>query len=610
MIISKYVIVRNENILIEKLSINSHKKILVKCDNCGSEKEITYQSYNNSTNNNTTKYYCNNKECINIKRNLIIKEKYGVDNISQLNYIKEKKIKTCINNFGVKFPTQSKVVKEKTKKTNLEKYDSEWLTQSEYFKEKTKNTNLEKYGCEYSVQSDIIKEKTKQTNLEKYGTLCPLQSDTIKEKTKKTNLEKYGTDHPTKTDSVKNKMKKTNLEKYETEYPSKLDEIKLKVKERYIENYGVEHIMQLDEFKNKMKKTNIEKYETEFYSQSNFYKKIINNRNIIKLSNKYEINVLNIENNNIYCECNNCHNIFSASYQQLYNRYKYGVELCTICNPINSLSDRESQIQDIIRVCSNTELLFNNRTIISPYELDIYLPELKLAFEFNGLYWHSELYKDKKYHLNKTELCEKIGIELIHIYEDDLVYKQDIVRSMILNKLGKNEFKISALKCIIKEIDNKLTRQFLESNHIQGFVGSTIKIGLFYENELVSLMTFSKKTMGKKSTNNNEYKLLRFCNKLNTNVIGGASKMFKYFIKTYHPEEIITNTDRSFNQGKLYKNLGFEYFGKTEPNYYYIINGIRKHSKNIDKNKMKSEILDRKIYRIYDSGNLKFCWKK
>ena len=188
--------------------------------------------------------------------------------------------------------------------------------------------------------------------------------------------------------------------------------------------------------------------------------------------------------------------------------------------------------------------------------------------------------------------------------------------------IGKNLNKIYARKCIIKEIkDNKLVREFLEKNHLQGFVGCQIKLGLFYNDELVSLMTFGKqrKSMGTKSKEN-VYEMLRFCNKLNTSVIGGADKLFKYFIDNFHPVEIISYADRSWSQGDLYYKLRFHLMHKTAPNYYYIVNGIRKHRFNYrkdklvhdgyDKNLSEHEImLNRKIYRIYDSGSLKFTWK-
>jgi hypothetical protein len=191
---------------------------------------------------------------------------------------------------------------------------------------------------------------------------------------------------------------------------------------------------------------------------------------------------------------------------------------------------------------------------------------------------------------------------------------------MILNKLGKTSNKIYGRKTEVKEItDNKLVRNFLETNHLQGFIGSKVKLGLFFNDELVSLMTFGKRrvAMGKKSTNDGEFELLRFCNKLNTNVLGGASKLFKYFKNNYNPKEITTYADRSHSIGGLYKQLGFDFIGTTTTNYYYIIDGIRYHRFNFRKDKLIKEgfdpnktehqiMIDRKIFRIYDSGNLKY----
>jgi len=191
---------------------------------------------------------------------------------------------------------------------------------------------------------------------------------------------------------------------------------------------------------------------------------------------------------------------------------------------------------------------------------------------------------------------------------------------MILNKLHKNETRIYARKTELREItDNKLIRDFLDNNHLQGFIGSKIKLGLFYDDELISLMTFGKKRiiMNSKSKNENDYELLRFCNKLNNSVIGGASKLYKHFIKTHNPSEITTYADRSHSQGKLYEKIGFVFVHKTTPNYYYIIDSIRKNRFNYRKDKLIRDgfdnkmteheiMLERNIYRIYDSGSLKF----
>jgi hypothetical protein len=192
---------------------------------------------------------------------------------------------------------------------------------------------------------------------------------------------------------------------------------------------------------------------------------------------------------------------------------------------------------------------------------------------------------------------------------------------MILNKLGKTPRKIYGRKTEIKEItDNKLVRSFLNRNHLQGFVGAKVKLGLFFNDELVSLMTFGKRrvAMGKKSTNKDEYELLRFCNKLNTNVLGGASKLFNYFKNNYNPKEIATYADRSHSTGNLYKQLGFDFISKTIPNYYYYDRHCNKFNRfnfrkdklireGFDSNKTEFEIMDERGYlRVYNSGNLKY----
>jgi very-short-patch-repair endonuclease len=297
------------------------------------------------------------------------------------------------------------------------------------------------------------------------------------------------------------------------------------------------------------------------------------------LEENKNIKHLNTNNENKYYtfECEKKH-IFNIPFVILIQRNSFKTKICTVCNPIDrNFSGLENQMSDFIKD-NYTGTILENKKIINSFELDVYLPDLKLAFEFNGLYWHSEIYKENNYHLNKTEECEKQGIKLIHIFEDQWMYKKDIVKSRILNLLCKSE-KIFARKCEIKEIyDNKQIKYFLEKNHLQGFVGSKIKLGLFFNGELVSLMTFGsfRKSMGTNSIENS-YEMLRFCNKLNINVIGGASKLFNYFVKNYKPIEVISYADRNWSNGNLYEKLGFKLSHKTQPNYYYIIDGHRKY---------------------------------
>ena len=268
----------------------------------------------------------------------------------------------------------------------------------------------------------------------------------------------------------------------------------------------------------------------------------------------------------------------------------------------------------IINLNINAEL--KNRTMLDKYELDIFIPEHNLAIEFDGLYWHSERFKKNDYHVNKTNLCKDKGIQLIHIFEDEWTYKQDIVKSRLKNILGLTSNKIFARKCQIKEVSNKDSKIFLNKNHIQGNVNSNIRLGLYYNDELVSLITFGK-TRLIMNGNKNSNELIRFCNKLDTTVIGGADKLLKHFIKQYKPKEIITYADKRWSIGNLYKKLGFEYIHDSNPNYSYIINNKReyrfKYRKDIlvkqgyDNNKTEHQImLERKIYRIYDCGTKKY----
>jgi hypothetical protein len=412
---------------------------------------------------------------------------------------------------------------------------------------------------------------------------CISSDQNIKDIKEKKSYEKFGTKAPGMNKDIKEKMIKTNNERYGGNSPKNNIEIVKKSTSSFR--------------KTKINK-NIEKYKYLNLFEVDYDKKIFK----------------------FLCDKGHYFEIDMYSFR---NRKKINTEICTICNPINSFSNsgQEIQLQDFIKNNYDGEILLNNRSIIGT-ELDIYIPELKMAFEFNGVYWHNEIYKSNKYHLEKTELAEKNDIKLIHIYQDNWMFKQDIIKSRILNLLGKSD-KLFARKCKIKEIlDNKLVRDFLEKNHLQGFVGSKIKIGLFYENELVSLMTFGyqRKSMGQKSKENS-YEMLRFCNKLNINVVGGASRLFDHLIKTYNPNEVISYADRSWSSGNLYEKLGFHLVHKTTPNYYYVIDGIRRYRfefrkdvlvrQGADPSKTEHEImLEKKIYRIYDSGHLKYIYKK
>jgi hypothetical protein len=242
-------------------------------------------------------------------------------------------------------------------------------------------------------------------------------------------------------------------------------------------------------------------------------------------------------------------------------------------------------------------------------ELDIYIQEKNLAIEFNGVYWHSVLFKDKYYHYNKWKTCKEHGIKLLTIWEDDWQNKQGIIKSIIANNLKINTNKIYARKCNIQVVKN--TKEFLNSNHLQRWCQSSINLGLYYNNGLVSLMTFGKR----KITGNVSYELLRFCSILNTNVTGGASKLFNFFIKQYNPSSITSYASCDISDGSLYKILGFKEIGHDGLNYKLVQNESRKRRSNFMKykqeenqNQTEQKTNKNSCYKIFGTGNLKYLW--
>ena len=280
-------------------------------------------------------------------------------------------------------------------------------------------------------------------------------------------------------------------------------------------------------------------------------------------------------------------------------------------------SKEETKLFDFVRELA-PDVIPNDKEILSGLELDIVIPSQKIAIEYNGGYWHSDLFKDKKYHLKKQREAEEAGYRLIHVWEADWFHKKEIIKSIISNILGKVENKIYARKTKIKEISTKEANEFLNNNHLQGFGVSKIRLGLFYGGELVSVMTFSSLRAATGQTpKKNQYELLRFCNKLNTSVVGGASKLFKYFLKTYNPDRVISYANKDWSRGQLYQKLGMSYLGDTLIGYFYTKSKFKYSRFQFQKHKLVEMGADPKLteyeimlnngyLRTWDCGNLKY----
>jgi len=269
----------------------------------------------------------------------------------------------------------------------------------------------------------------------------------------------------------------------------------------------------------------------------------------------------------------------------------------------------------------------NDRTLIKPLEIDVLNEEFKFGVEFNGLAYHSDGYSvssvfntvpgtsKNKYHLNKTNLVEEKGYQLFHIFENEYLdlNKRKIWQSMLNSKMHKTD-RIYARKCNVKEITALEAKEFENKNHLQGYGHSSIRIALYDEDTIVSLMTFGKSRFNK----NYQYELIRFCSKLNTTVIGAAGKLLSYFERTYSPKSLISYANRRWSQGNVYEKLNFTFLYDTTPNFFYFKPGTatlesrNKYQKHLLKDKLKDfntdisakENMFKNGYRvIYDSGN-------
>jgi hypothetical protein len=268
------------------------------------------------------------------------------------------------------------------------------------------------------------------------------------------------------------------------------------------------------------------------------------------------------------------------------------------------------------------QAIYNDKTLLKGLEIDILIPDKKIAIEYNGSRFHSDLFKERKYHLKKTEELNQLGYHLVHIWEPDWLRVKDIVKSNLTHLLGKTENRYYARKLTVKEVPTADAVAFLHKNHLQGSVPAKIRLGLYTaDNVLLSLMTFSnaRAIIGGKRVDS-EYELVRFCNQLNTVVIGGASKLFRAFVDKYSPKQIYTYANRDWSLGKLYQALGMTYQGSTPPGYFYVKSHRKYSRQRFQKHKLvaagkdpaKTEyqiMTEDGYYRIWDCGNLKYIWK-
>lgn len=298
--------------------------------------------------------------------------------------------------------------------------------------------------------------------------------------------------------------------------------------------------------------------------------------------------------------------------------HKFGLE--DYISIYSNQSHVELEVYEFISKIYNGDIIQCDRKLIHPLELDIVLPDKKIAIEFNGDYWHSDLViEDKKYHSNKTDKCEDIGYRLIHIFEYEWRHNKDKIKQYLSDLLNPTQV-IYARNTSIVAVSNEIANRFLAENHLQGGAISSINLGLTYNNELVGLMTFGRPRFN----SNYQYELIRLAYKGGISIIGGSEKLFKHFIEAYNPESIICYCNRTKFSGNVYVKLGMRLVEISSPGYVWVnsSNGdILPRYKTMKHKLLKDGLGDEQssesdimkglgYYRIYDCGNSIYEWKR
>lgn len=599
-------------------------------------------------------------ECRKLLRQQTNLQKYGVSNAQASDIVKEKTKATNLQKYGTVAPAQNAQILQKIHATNRERYGCDYVQSNRDVRSKTENTMNAKYGVRCPLQNADILAKTKQTNLSRYGKENPMQVDSIKQrfeqrykaktgfnqpwcnpavksKSHDTLMKNYGVSFPLQSDTIKQRLVRTSLLRYKTANPIQNPEVKAKARQTMIARYGKPHYSSTEEFKRRQLETMQNTFGVDYYPQLASWK-AARMKDPSKLSNLMEFDADPVGYISKYYTD-------KPSLSELANSCGVGTEAISTRLVKHNCQDKVAYVRSTMErevtnylqsIVPDIHIIHDDRTIIKPYEIDLYLPDYHIGIECNPTVSHNSTCDfwdpDRaptpyNYHKKKTDMCETAGVFLFHLFGWEWEHRKDIIKSMLSNLLQITPNKYYARNLMIRDVSKHDAQEFLEVNHRQGKSGSMVRLGLYTNSgELISLMTFSKLryTIGKNDRDG--WELVRFCNKLNTTVCGGASKLFKYFIKQYNPTYIRSYSDRAHTRGNLYRTLGFIAKSVSDPNYvwvdsysdkaYHRINAQKRHIKkflnddNIDLSQTENEIMSSHGYlKVFDSGTVRWEWQ-
>lgn len=479
-----------------------------------------------------------------------------------------------LKKYGVTNPGQSQQAKERREETNQQRYGGKSCLASKKVRNKGLETIQKEYGVKNASHIPEARKKAQNTMEERYGAKHTLKSSLLRQRVEETNILRYGTPIAIQSKKVQQKRANTNFNRYGGVSPQCSEEVRRKTKQTNMKKYGVEYPIQTRHIKDKSLQTHLQRYGVEYIAQLPEYR----------------------------------------------NRLK---EWC-IHNSDKLYTTRgEREILEWVQNFYPDACKYKDGT----HEIDIFIPNINLGIEYNGLYYHqeSELIRrravdGKKYHLNKTTYFKKKGIRLIHIFEHEWRDRQEQVKSFLLSAIGRNQIKVGARKCKIewsdKKKDKEKAHQFLEKYHIQGYVNNTIYVALvYYKEELVSVATFGKHHRNNKRSNK-DWVLTRFCTKINYTIQGALSKISKVASHRLQ-SDVISWADCRLSQGNGYRKSNWIEEALLPPDYFYHRHG-KVYSKQSRQKKIvgtPADITEREhaemqgFERIYDCGKIRFRYK-
>lgn len=517
-----------------------------------------------------------------------------------------------------------------SKKVNLAKEDIEkyYIEEhhtaqecADYFK--TSRSTFQKYVKEYEIKKSRIEEwvsvnglPTREQLLDSFEREGLSETQVAKKfnltgRSTVRNLKKYygigSKDFDRKSLVLRSskERKATCLKKYGVEFASRGQEVKDKFKKTCEERYGVDSYSKSDEFKERRVKINEEKVKTALghYGVPHYKQVGLSKEYLHAIESKQSFLNFFESLRPVDTAEEAAKRLGCPSYLIYYWIKKYGLE-----DNIKRRTHVSSGENDICSFLSELGVAYrksDRESLGNGQEIDIYCPKFHIGIEFNGVYWHSELFKSKKYHFEKTILAASRGIRLIHVYENEWNFNKEKIKEFLRIIFGKVEKRIYARKCEIREITNKEARPFNEKTHLQGHRNAQVTCGLFYEGELVQLMSFSKTKYNKNLKGDNCWEIIRGCPGSNNIVVGGVGKLFSYFVKKYAPDQVFSYCDFNKFDGKSYEAIGMKFVGYTGPDKSYVTLGsvIKRNPKKYKENVKNSETA------IWGAGSKKYLWK-